>query len=93
MVFRHVQPSRIGRGLRARYLGRHVDDFGKALQHFVLPLGIGNVLRQRDARIRDGHMNMMSPSLSGGMNSLPMPEARTTAPTRKTTEIPSVMAR
>src|SRR6266851_1832806 len=38
-------------------------------------------------------MNMMSPSLSGGMNSLPMPEARSTAPTRNTTATPSVMAR
>src|SRR5258708_36590447 len=52
---RHVQPRRIGRGLRARYLRRHISDLGKTLQNFVLPLGIFNVLGEGDARVRDGH--------------------------------------
>src|SRR5258708_26944193 len=52
-LLRHVQPSRIGRSLRARYLCRDIGDFRKALQYFVLPLRIRGVLRQRDARIRD----------------------------------------
>ncbi len=58
--FRHVQTGWIGRGVRAGYLCRDISDFGKALQHFVLPLGIFNVLRQRDARVGDGHEHNVS---------------------------------